>query len=102
MNTHSLAGRCARLAAGLASVGFEVLPSAGTYFVAADIGRFGFDGDDQAFCRWLVAEAKVAAIPVSAFFVENAPTSVVRFCFSKRDEVLDEAIARLRNRFAGS
>ena len=91
-----------RLAAGLASVGFEVLPSAGTYFVAADIGRFGFDGDDQAFCRWLVAEAKVAAIPVSAFFVENAPASVVRFCFSKRDEVLDEAIARLRSRFAGS
>lgn len=91
-----------RLAAGLASVGFDVLPSAGTYFVAADIGRFGFDGDDQAFCRWLVAEAKVAAIPVSAFFVENAPASVVRFCFSKRDEVLDEAIARLRSRFAGS
>ena len=91
-----------RLAAGLASVGFDVLPSAGTYFVAADIGRFGFDGDDQAFCRWLVAEAKVAAIPVSAFFVENAPTGVVRFCFSKRDEVLDEAIARLRNRFVGS
>ncbi|CAO3430791.1 aminotransferase [Azospirillum endophyticum] len=88
-----------RLSAGLASVGFDVLPSAGTYFVATDISRFGFDGDDQAFCRWLVAEAKVAAIPVSAFFVENAPTSVVRFCFSKRDEVLDEAITRLRNRF---
>ncbi|MBK1842643.1 aminotransferase [Azospirillum sp. YIM B02556] len=88
-----------RLSAGLASVGFDVLPSAGTYFVAADISRFGFDGDDQAFCRWLVAEAKVAAIPVSAFFVENAPTSVVRFCFSKKDEVLDTAIERLRNRF---
>lgn len=88
-----------RLSAGLASVGFDVLPSAGTYFVAADISRFGFDGDDQAFCRWLVAEAKVAAIPVSAFFVENAPTNVVRFCFSKKDEVLDTAIDRLRNRF---
>lgn len=88
-----------RLSAGLASVGFDVLPSAGTYFVAADISRFGFDGDDQAFCRWLVAEAKVAAIPVSAFFVENAPTNVVRFCFSKKDEVLDTAVDRLRNRF---
>jgi len=88
-----------RLSAGLTSVGFDVLPSAGTYFVAADISRFGFDGDDQAFCRWLVAEAKVAAIPVSAFFVENAPTNVVRFCFSKKDEVLDTAIGRLRQRF---
>ncbi|WP_372394365.1 aminotransferase [Azospirillum sp. HJ39] len=89
-----------RLSAGLRSAGFDVLPGAGTYFVVADISRFGFDGDDQAFCRWLVAEAKVAAIPVSAFFVENAPTTVVRFCFSKKDEVLDEAIARLRKRFA--
>lgn len=89
-----------RLSAGLRSAGFDVLPGAGTYFVVADISRFGFDGDDQAFCRWLVAEAKVAAIPVSAFFVENAPTTVVRFCFSKKDEVLDEAIARLHKRFA--
>ncbi|MBP2299126.1 aminotransferase [Azospirillum picis] len=89
-----------RLSAGLRSAGFEVLPGSGTYFVVTDISRFGFDGDDQEFCRWLVAEAKVAAIPVSAFFVENAPTNVVRFCFSKKDEVIDEAIARLRRRFA--
>lgn len=88
-----------RLADGLRSVGFDVLPSAGTYFVVADVTRFGFEGDDQAFCRRLTAEAKVAAIPVSAFFVENAPTTCVRFCFCKRDDVLDEAIARLRSRF---
>ncbi|MFD1626013.1 aminotransferase [Azospirillum griseum] len=88
-----------RLAAGLTAVGFEVQPSAGTYFVVADIGRFGFDGDDQAFCRWLTAEAGVTAIPVSAFFVENAPTTCVRFCFSKKNEILDTAIERLSKRF---
>ncbi len=88
-----------RLAAGLSAVGFEVQPSAGTYFVVADIGRFGFDGDDQAFCRWLTAEAGVTAIPVSAFFVENAPTNCVRFCFSKKNEILDAAIERLSKRF---
>lgn len=90
-----------RLAAGLASVGFDVLPSAGTYFVVADVARFGFDGDDQDFCRWLTAEAGVTAIPVSAFFVEDAPKSCVRFCFSKKNEVLDAAIERLSRRFGG-
>jgi aspartate/methionine/tyrosine aminotransferase len=93
-----------RLAAGLRGVGFDVLPAAATYFVVADISSFtarcGFEGDDQAFCRWLTAEAGVTAIPVSAFFVQDAPASCIRFCFSKKDEVLDEAIARLRRRFA--
>ncbi|AWK88890.1 aminotransferase [Azospirillum thermophilum] len=93
-----------RLSAGLRSVGFDVLPGAGTYFVVADIASLaaaaGFDGDDQEFCRWMTAEAGVTAIPVSAFFVENAPQTCIRFCFSKKDQVLDEAIARLRRRFA--
>ncbi|HEY0832600.1 MAG TPA: aminotransferase [Azospirillum sp.] len=88
-----------RLAAGLEAAGLEVLPSAGTYFVVADIRAFGFDGDDQAFCRWLVKEAGVTAIPVSAFHVEHAPATCIRFCFSKKDEVLDTAVERLRRRF---
>ena len=91
-----------RLAAGLRAVGFDVLPSAATYFVVADIGRiaraFGLDGDDQAFCRWLTVEAGVTAIPVSAFFVEDALTGCIRFCFSKKDAVLDAAVERLRGR----
>jgi len=88
-----------RLAAGLEAAGLEILPSAGTYFVVADIRAFGFDGDDQAFCRWLVKEAGVTAIPVSAFYVENAPATCIRFCFSKKDEVLDAAADRLKRRF---
>ncbi|WP_207456397.1 aminotransferase [Azospirillum sp. SYSU D00513] len=95
-----------RLSAGLRAVGFEVLPSAATYFVVADIRSFaaraGFEGDDQAFCRWLTAEGGVTAIPVSAFFVEDAPTNCIRFCFSKKDEVLDAAVERLRARFGAA
>ncbi|WP_431858384.1 aminotransferase [Azospirillum sp.] len=93
-----------RLAAGLREAGLTVMPSAGTYFLTVDITSIaastGFDGDDQAFCRWLTAEAGVTAIPVSAFYVENAPTTVIRFCFSKKDEVLDAAVERLKARFA--
>jgi N-succinyldiaminopimelate aminotransferase len=37
----------------------------------------------------------VAAIPVSAFYGADAPDNFLRFCFCKRDEVLDEALKRL-------
>lgn len=88
-----------RLAGGLREVGFDVLPSAGTYFVVVDVSRLaerlGVEGGDEAFCRRLTAEAGVTAIPVGAFFVEDAPRSFIRFCFSKKDAILDAAVERL-------
>jgi aspartate/methionine/tyrosine aminotransferase len=90
-----------RLGRGLAAAGFEVLPSAGTYFLVADYRALGFGDDDEAFCRYLVTEAGVAAIPLSAFYQADGPQGFVRFCFCKRDEVLDEAVARLTRHFRG-
>ena len=92
-------GKRDRLAAGLAAAGFRVLPSAGTYFLVADYAPLGFDGGDEAFCRYLTIEAGVAAIPLSAFYRGPSPQGFVRFCFCKRDEVLDEAAARLTRHF---
>jgi N-succinyldiaminopimelate aminotransferase len=43
----------------------------------------------------LSCHAGVAAVPVSAFYQSDAPNHFVRFCFSKPDEVLDEALRRL-------
>jgi aspartate/methionine/tyrosine aminotransferase len=86
-----------RFAAGLADAGFAVLPSAGTYFLNVDLNASGIAAADDAFCRRLVARHGVAAIPVSAFYAEDAVTSVVRFCFAKRDATLDQALERLRS-----
>ncbi len=97
-----LAGKCARLTAGLTRAGFGVLPSQGGYFVIADIGALGFTGDDAAFCRHITEHAGVAAIPVSAFYQGDAPGGWVRFAFCKTDAVLDEACARLAGHFAAS
>lgn len=83
-----------RFSQGLAERGFHVLPSAGTYFVNVDLAPLG-ETDDVAFCQRLVREHGVAAIPVSAFYAEDPIRSVVRFCFAKRDAVLDAALARL-------
>ncbi len=83
-----------RFAAGLTSLGFSVLPSRATYFLNIDIAELGLD-DDVAFCRRLVLDHGVAAIPVSAFYAEGAVRNVVRFCFAKRDATLDAALDRL-------
>jgi aspartate/methionine/tyrosine aminotransferase len=85
-----------RLAAGLRDAGFAVLPSAATYFLSVDLAASGLAMDDVTFSERLVDEAKVATIPVSAFYAEDPVTNVVRFCFVKEDAVLDEALARVK------
>jgi len=84
-----------RLSEGLSRIGFPVLKSQGTYFVNVDLAPLGLNETDEAFCKRLVHEHKVATIPVSAFYEEDHVTSVVRFCFSKKDETIDTALERL-------
>ncbi len=83
-----------RFTDGLRSLGFEVLPSAGTYFLNIDISPLGAE-DDVSFCKQMVSEHGVAAIPVSAFYAVDHVKSVVRFCFAKHDATLDAALERL-------
>ncbi|MEM8586523.1 MAG: aminotransferase [Pseudomonadota bacterium] len=85
-----------RLVAGLTSIGLSVLPCEGTYFVNVDLSDTRFAGDDEGFCRYITETAGVAAIPVSAFYDADPVRDVVRFCFSKQDAVLDEAVRRLK------
>ena len=91
-----------RLIGGLASVGFDVMGSSGTYFVCADFRSLGFNRTDEAFCRHITEDAGVAAVPLSAFYEKGDVDRFVRFCFCKRDQVLDEAVARLGRHFASA
>ena len=84
-----------RFCAGLAELGFPVIPSQATYFVNVDIAPLG-ETDDVEFCKKLVENFGVAAIPVSAFYAEAHVRNVVRFCFAKHDATLDAALARLQ------
>lgn len=86
------------LRAGLEHAGFDVLPCEGTYFITVDIRSVGAS-DDAAFCREITKEAKVAAVPLSAFYHPSqtgAPRSYARFCFCKKKHVLEEASAQLK------
>jgi N-succinyldiaminopimelate aminotransferase len=84
-----------RLSEGLSSVGFKVLPSAGTYFVTTDISPFG-EEDGYEFCLSLPERCGVVAIP-SMVFYDHRDTGrhLVRWTFCKQLAVLDEAVARL-------
>jgi aspartate/methionine/tyrosine aminotransferase len=84
------------LAGGLAALGFQVLPCQGTYFLTVAYGALSNESAAK-FCRRMVTEARVAAIPVSAFYDENPPEGYVRFAFCKRPEVLSEALFRLKS-----
>jgi len=68
---------------------------AGTYYACADFGRFGFE-DDVAFCRHLIEEVGVAAIPPSAFYDRpEKGRGYVRFAFCKKMATLKAAVERL-------
>ena len=72
-----------------------MLEPAGTYFVTADIRSLG-EHDGRAFCLSLPERAGVVAVPSVVFYDdEEAGRPLVRFAFCKRDEVIDEAAARL-------
>ncbi len=90
-----------RLANGLSSIGFPVLQAQGTYFLNVDLKPLGLNETDEAFCKRLVVEHKVAAIPVSALYEDNPVTSVVRFCFAKKDATIDGALERLSKVVSG-
>lgn len=83
------------LVAGLADAGFVALPAEGTYFVCIDLAASGIGLEDATFCDRAVREARVAALPLSAFYAEDPVTSVVRLCFAKKPETLAGGIERL-------
>ncbi len=84
----------------LSDAGFAVLPTEGTYFTTIDISSIGrTDGID--FCLGLPERAGVVAVPSQVFYQHpSAGRTMVRFCFAKRDDVLEAAGRRLIEAFA--
>jgi N-succinyldiaminopimelate aminotransferase len=92
----SYRGKRDYLVSELAAIGFRVASPAGTYYVCADFRPLGFD-DDVAFCRRLIEQIGVAAIPPSVFYEHpERGKSYARFAFCKKDSTLETAVARLR------
>ncbi|MBF5040857.1 aminotransferase class I/II-fold pyridoxal phosphate-dependent enzyme [Aggregicoccus sp. 17bor-14] len=87
----------ARMLGALGEAGLTAHAPEGSYFAMADIRGRGF-ADDVAFCRHLVTQVGVAAIPPSVFYSPEHRAlgqGFARFAFCKTEAVLDEARRRL-------
>jgi N-succinyldiaminopimelate aminotransferase len=81
-----------RLIAGLGECGLTVLPPEGTFFLGIDIAELDA-GDDVELCLRLPEEAGVAAVPMSLSWSDRREgRQLIRLCFSKTDETLDQAV----------
>jgi N-succinyldiaminopimelate aminotransferase len=96
---HALEQRRDLLVTGLAEAGLPVVSPEATYFATVDVRPVQPDGDGWAFCRSLPERAGVVAVPTEVFY-DPAHAAMgrhlVRFAFCKREEVIGEAVARLR------
>ncbi|HYL75223.1 MAG TPA: aminotransferase class I/II-fold pyridoxal phosphate-dependent enzyme [Bryobacteraceae bacterium] len=80
----------------LGGAGFRCFRPDGAYYIMTGIENFGFP-DDTAFIRHMIEQAGVAAVPGSSFFADPRDgSSLIRFCFCKKYETLEEAGNRLR------
>lgn len=84
-----------RFVAGLTQSRFKLLPCAGTYFQLLDYSDVS-DLSDVDLARQLTIEKGIASIPISVFYEKPVREQrILRFCFAKNDETLNEATAML-------
>ncbi|MDH5430133.1 MAG: pyridoxal phosphate-dependent aminotransferase, partial [Nitrospirota bacterium] len=81
--------------------GFEPYAPQGAYYLMAGFSDWHHQGDSASFTKRLIAEAKVAVVPGSAFYYQatDLGQSLVRFAFAKTDHVLEQAGEQLRQAF---
>ncbi len=73
---------------------FQLLPCEGSYFQCVGI-RDLTDENDVVFTKRLTEKFGVASIPTSAFYSKSTDFGVIRFCFAKKQETLENAVERL-------
>ncbi len=80
------------------------MPAEGGYFLVADCAATGLDAG--AYCKALIARARVAAVPMDCFYFADEgggdaaqtppPRTLVRFALCKRPETIAAAAAAIR------
>ncbi len=81
---------------GLRNSRFHFTPSQGTYFQNLNYSAIRPDLDDVEMCKFLAEQHGIVAIPISVFY-QRPPENLrlIRFCFAKKDETLEQATAIL-------
>ena len=73
---------------------WKILPSHGSFFQCLDYSEISSEPDVDLAVR-LTKELKVASIPVSVFYETPPNDRILRFCFAKNDDMLEEAAQRI-------
>lgn len=93
---HTYQARRDFLLSQLVACGLQPTTPQGAYFVMTDISKTPH-ANALEFCRFLISEIGVAAIPPEAFYYNRAlAQQLVRFTFCKRWETLEQAVTRLK------
>lgn len=71
-----------------------LLPCNGSYFQCVSYENIS-DEKDLVFAERLIKEYKVAGIPISSFYQRNTDNNLLRFCFAKKNETLEQAAIQL-------
>ena len=74
---------------------FRPISCKGTYFQLVDYSEIS-DEPEVEFAKRMTKEFGVAVIPVSVFYTKKINQKIVRVCFAKTENLLDEAAVLLR------
>jgi aminotransferase len=83
-----------KICSTLEHIGLWPIIPRGAYYVLADVSSLpGKDSKEKAM--YLLKQTGVASVPGKAFYHDDGGENLLRFCFAKEDDVLDEACRRL-------
>ena len=85
-----------RLCGALDAAGLTPCVPQGAYYVLADVSSLPGD-DSKARAMYLLHETGVASVPGETFVTGPEGKTIVRFCFAKEDDVIEDACRRLES-----
>jgi len=80
---------------GLKTTSFSFQASQGSFFQLVSYAHLR-NKSDVLLAEQMTRQLKVACIPVSVFYSDRQDDQVLRFCFAKKEEELEEALRRIQ------
>ena len=80
---------------GLKTTPFTFQASQGSFFQLVSYAHLS-KKSDMLLAEQMTRQLKVACIPVSVFYSDGQDDQVLRFCFAKKEEELEEALRRIQ------
>ncbi len=80
----------------LESSPYKIIPTQGSYFQLIDFSELS-DEQDKVFAERLAREFGIATLPLSTFYHDKIKPQMIRVCFAKSNEKLEQAAEKLLN-----